>query len=115
MIRTQFGIIDEIDYNKDYSEYEPQKYNCVCIDDDLYIDDWWPQLCGMRTFFHSMNRPETALARWGVTIIPPESLSLFQSIVLGDSRIKTDVHLEQLAGVIQKAIESERHMIHFGI
>ena len=43
MIKTQFGIIDEIDCNKDYSEYEPDKYNCVYIDDDIYINDWWPQ------------------------------------------------------------------------
>jgi len=115
MLRAQFGLIDEIDYNKDYSEYEPQKYNCVCIDDDEYINDWWPQLCGMRTFFHSMARPETALARWGVTIIPPSSLPFFRSIVLGDERVKTDANLEALAGVIQTAIESEKHMIHFGV
>ena len=115
MIKTEFGIIDEIDMNKDYSDYEPQKYNCVFIDDDAYINDWWPQLCEMKTFFHSMDRPETALARWGVTIIPPESLPVFLSIVSGDSRIASDKHLAELAKVIQKAIDSGKHMIHYGV
>ena len=113
MTKTEFGIIDELDMNKDYSDYEPQKYNCVAIDDDAYINDWWPQLCEMKTFFHSMYRPETALARWGVTIIPPESLSVFLSIVSGDSRIASDKHLSKLAKVIQKAIDSGKHMIHY--
>ena len=115
MIKTEFGIIDEIDISKDYSDYEPQKYNCVAIDDDAYINDWWPQLCEMKTFFHSMDRPETALARWGVTIIPPESLPVFLSIVSGDNRIDSDVHLSELEKVIQKAIDSGKHMIHYGV
>ena len=115
MIKTQFGIIDEIDYSKDYSEYEPDKYNCVYIDDEIYINDWMPQLCEMKTFYHSMDRPDIALARYGVTIIPPESLPIFQNIVLNDSRIKADIHLVELSEVIQQAIESGKHMIHFGI
>jgi len=115
MTKTEFGVIDEIDINKDYSEYAPQKYNCVFIDDDTYINDWWPQLCEMKTFFHNMHKSETALARHGVTIIPPESLPFFLGIVSGDNRIGSDKHLSELARVIQKAIESGKHMIHFGV
>jgi len=115
MVRTEFGIIDDIDLSKDYSEYEPQKYNCVFIDDDVYINDWWQQLCEMKTYFHSMDRPETALARFGVTIIPPESLPYFLSIVSGDSRIDSDQHLMELVRVIQMAIERGKYMIHFGV
>ena len=38
---AEFGIIEEFDKDKDYSsEYEPQKYNCVAIDDDI-LNDWW--------------------------------------------------------------------------
>lgn len=70
MIKTEFGIIDEIDADKDYSHYEPEKYNCVYIDDDIYIDEWWEQLQTIKTFYHSLNRPGYALARYGVTIIP---------------------------------------------
>ena len=114
MIKTQFGIIDEIDYTKDYSDYEPEKYNCVYIDDD-YIEDWWPQLCLVKSFYHSMDRPDIALARYGVTIIPPESLPAFQDIVLSDSRISADIHLVELSEVIQTAIDKNKHIIHYGI
>ena len=115
MVKTEFGIIDEIDINKDYSEYEPHKYHCVFIDDDAYINDWWLQLCKMKTFFHRIDRPNTALARYGVTIIPPESLQFFLSIVKGDSRINSDKHLSELATMIQTAMDSGKHMIHFGV
>lgn len=115
MIKTEFGIIDEIDYSKDYGVYELGKYNCIFIDDDIYINDWWERLTTMKTYFHNMDRPAFALARWGVTLIPPESLSIFQDIVITDKRIKTDNHLVELADKIQEAINKNKFMIHFGV
>ncbi len=60
MIRTEFGI----------------------------IDGWWSRLVLFKTYFHSLKRPGFGLARWGVTLIPPESLPAFQEIVLSDKRLK---------------------------
>lgn len=51
MIATEFGIILELDEKHVYTEYEPEKYGCVAIDDDLYIDDWWDELKKMHTYF----------------------------------------------------------------
>jgi hypothetical protein len=62
-----------------------------------------------------MNSPNFALARWGITLIPPESLTIFQNIVLIDKRINNDDNLVQLAKVIQKAIDENKYMIHFGV
>lgn len=115
MIKTEFGIIDEIDADKDYSHYEPEKYNCVYIDDDIYIDEWWEQLQTIKTFYHSLNRPGYALARYGVTIIPPDSLNQFLHIVISDPKFQHDPLLLSLSEVIQKAIRGNKHMIHFGI
>ena len=115
LIKTEFGIINEIDYSKDYGVYEPEKYNCVQIADDIYVNDWWDRLTLMKTFFHRMDRPAFALARFGVTIIPPESLPMFQEIVITDKRINTDSNLVDLANKIREAIERNRFMIHFGI
>lgn len=115
MIKTEFGIIDNIDPVKDYGHYEPEKYGCVYIDDDLYINDWWNRLSLMKTYFHSLNRPSFGLARWGVTLIPPESLNEFQDIVLSDKRINEDEHLVALAEKIQQAVNQEKYMIHFGV
>lgn len=115
MIKTEFGIIKNIEQNKDYSEYEPKKYNCVFIDDDLYINNWWGQLMSMKTYFHNLNKPAYGLSRYGVTLIPPESLSTFQDIVISDKRIYKDKHLVDLANTIQDAIDRQKYMIHFGV
>lgn len=115
MIKAEFGIIDNIDPYKDYSDYEPETYGCVAIDDTIYLDDWWPALSVMKTYFHRLSRPATALARWGVTLIPPESLPAFQEIVLSDPRLKQDDHLVLLADRIQQAIREHKYMIHYGV
>lgn len=114
MIPTQFGIIDHIEKYLKY-EYEPETYHCVCIDDEVYIDDWWDKLLLMKTYFFDLNRPEMGLNRWGITLIPPESLSIFQDIVISDKRIQTDEHLVALANTIQKAITENKYMIHYGV
>ena len=87
MIKAEFGIIEDIG--------ETQKYSY--------------------TYFHSLDRPEFGLARWGITLIPPESLPGFQEIVLSDRRINEDAHLRELAVKIQDAISRNKFMIHFGV
>lgn len=114
MIKIEFGIIEEImSETQDY--INPAKEDCVSIADDVYIDDWWDRLCVMRTYFHSLNRPEFGLARYGITLIPPKSLLAFQEIVLSDRRINTDDHLVALANMIQDAIDRNKFMIHYGV
>ncbi len=115
MIKTEFGIIDEIEENKSYLCYEPEKYQCVAIDDELYIDDWWDRLVLMKTYFHTLERPEQGLSRWGVTLIPPESLEIFQDIVISDKRTHEDDNLVALANKIQEAIDGKKYMIHYGV
>ena len=114
MIKAEFGIIEDIRETQKYS-YNPEKYECVCIADDIYIDDWWDKLVLLKTYFHSLDRPEFGLARWGITLIPPESLPGFQEIVLSDRRINEDAHLRELADKIQNAVSRNKFMIHFGV
>lgn len=92
----------------------PKKYHCVTVDDS-YIDDWWNQLIAMKTYFHCINKPEMALARWGVTLIPPRSLCMFEEIVLQDKRMNTDNQLIELVNLIQRAKKENKFMIHYGI
>lgn len=115
LIETKFGIIDCFDETKDYGVYEPERYHCVVIDDERCIDDWWNRLALMKTYFHCFSRPEMGLARWGVTLIPPESLPAFEEIVISDHRINEDGQLVLLAQLIQKAIREGKYMIHFGV
>ena len=113
MIKTEFGIIDYFDNDGDYVLDKSTKL--VYIDDDVYINDWWEQLLAMKTFFHSLKNPAQALDRWGITIIPPESLPIFQDIVLSDKRIKKDLHLIELANLIDFAMSQNKYMIHYGV
>ena len=115
MIKTEFGIMDTIDPEKNYVKCEPQKYGCVAIDDDKYINDWWPRLLLIRTYTQSRSRPSFALDRYGVTLIPPESLPALQDIVISDKRINHDHNLIALADKISQAIDEQKYMIHFGV
>ena len=111
---AEFGIIEALDMEKDYSVYEPQTYHCVSIDDDA-LDNWWPRIESMKSYFHTYSRPETALARYGVTLIPPESLGLFHAIVSENTRPE---YLEQAAAVlavVEKAKHNGKFVIHFGV
>ena len=111
---AEFGIIEEIEKDKDYSVYEPENYHCVCINDD-YLDDWWKSLAQIKTYFHNFKREEFALARWGVTIIPPDSLEQFYNIVLSDKRFEFEKELIDLAELLKRAIKENKYVIHFGI
>jgi hypothetical protein len=111
---AEFGIIDEFRKDEDYSSYEPKKYNCVAINDDI-LNDWWNKLILIKTYFHSYDRPNFALARWGVTLIPPESLESFYSIVSTDRRSKSSKELINLMILLRKAISENKYVIHYGV
>lgn len=110
----EFGILDDLDKQKDYIQYEPHKYNCVSVNDDI-IKSLDKYLSAMKTYFHSFSRSEFGLAYYGITIIPPESLSLFYDIVTSLEYFKKSDELKELASKIIQAIEKEQCMIHFGV
>lgn len=110
----EFGIIDNIENVKRNIGYEPQKYNCISVDDEIIIH-LNEHLSIMRTYFHSLERPEFGIAYWGITIIPPESLSMFYDVITSSTINKNSDDLNQLAFKIIKAKEENKYMIHFGI
>ncbi|MBT2696544.1 short-chain dehydrogenase [Bacillus sp. ISL-40] len=110
----EFGIIDNIENVKKNIGYEPQKYNCISVDDEIIIH-LNEHLSILRTYFHSLERPEFGLAYWGITIIPPESLSMFYDVITSSTIYKNSAELNRLASKIIKAKEENKYMIHFGI
>ncbi len=110
----EFGIIDNVDIEKNYIHYQPLKYNCISVDDDI-IYSLNENLSIMKTYFHSLERQELGLAYWGITIIPPESLSLFYDVVTSSRFFKKSVDLNELATKIIQAKEEKKYIIHFGI
>lgn len=108
----EFGIIDKVNSKKDYDgEYSPEKYKCISVEDDI-ICRLSENLTVMKTYFHSMNRPEFGLAYFGITIIPPDSLLFFCNAVTSSGYFKES---DELVLKIQQAITEKKHMIHYGI
>ena len=109
----EFGIIDDI-IEKSYDSYEPEKYQCISVDDEIIINLMKP-LSIMKTYFHSINRPEYGLAYHGITIIPPESLPIFLDIVLSTDDLKQYDDINELGEKIIQAKSENKYMIHYGI
>lgn len=80
----EFGTIDCLE-DYDEGEYEPEKYNCVCVDDDflseVYHDGLKNKIKNFETFAHNTSRPFKDLAYCGITLIPPTSLNYFLDIM----------------------------------
>lgn len=110
----EFGIIDNINPNQNEFNYEPSKYNCISVDEEV-IDTLSEHLPKVRTYFHSLKRSEFGLANTGITIIPPESLSLFCDIVISSTLYKDSVELNRLYEMIVIANQQKKYMIHFGL
>ncbi len=109
-----FGIIDDLVELKEIIDYEPQKYNCISVEDDI-INDLNKDISVMKTYFHSLGRPELGLAYWGITLIPYESLSFFYHVITSSENFKESLELNELATKILQAMEEKKYMIHFGI
>jgi hypothetical protein len=110
----EFGIIDKIENFKSSFDYEPLKYKCISVDDEI-IDTLYDKLSIVRTYFHSLDCPEYGLAYWGITVIPLESLSLFYNVVTSSPLYKKSDELIELAAKIIQAKEEKKYMIHFGV
>jgi hypothetical protein len=125
---THFGIIDCLDKNKNYASDDFRqglefsecllKYHCVWISDDI-INDWWERLTKMKTYFQFYSNPNTALDRWGVTLIPPESLELFIEIIndctSAEFREQCPEDIERLLSLLSAARRENKFVIHYGI
>jgi hypothetical protein len=67
---AKFYTAKSIKNSKSKIDYEPLKYKCISVDDEI-INSLYEQLSIMRTDFHSLDHPEFGIAYCGITIIPP--------------------------------------------
>lgn len=110
----EFGIFQDEDKSKEYSEYNPKRYHCITVDDDI-MSELLEALAGMKTYFHSYDRPEYGLAYCGITLIPKASLPIFREVVVRSDCFPDSDELQALAALIDKAISERKDFIHFGI
>lgn len=118
MAKHEFGIIDNFEEGKWYSEYEPEKYNCIFVNDDLIgniLMEFKDELYAIKTYFAISTQVGKGLDESGVTIFPPESLPRFRDVIVKANSQYQSRELKALIGKITEAMEKSRHMIHFGI
>jgi hypothetical protein len=113
--RAEFGIVDKLDPEKDYGDpYEPKEYHCIAICDDA-LNDWWDELTEMKTYFHCLKRPDRNLARWGVTLIPPESLDILTEVIMNNTQAEYMSDGLEIIEVLKKAKAENKFIIHYGV
>ena len=111
MPKHEFGIMQkEPSFYEHYDTYEPQKYNCIAVDDD-FIEPIMVNLQGVDCYWHTLQREERGLAYCGITLILPKSMDIFISIMLPQNK-KEYTHL---IGLANQARENEKYIIHYGI
>ena len=110
MANHEFGIMPHDPApDRRYDEYEPQRYNCITVDDED-IEPLLTELQKVDCYWHTLRQPGKGLAYCGITLIPPTSLALFHSLLSGAGR-----RLEALIHLTEKAQLENRYIIHFGI
>jgi hypothetical protein len=118
LAKHKFRIIDSFEENRWYSEYEPEKYNCVSVNDDLVeelIIKYNEELMAIKTYFQVTTQPGTGLDYCGVTLIPPESLKQFRDIIIKANNHFKAKELQLLTEKITEAITGNKYLIHYGI
>ena len=109
MPNHEFGIMPSNPLKGErYDCYSPEKYNCISVDDD-YILPLLKKLNEVQCYHHTTDRKEYGLAYYGITLIPPESLSSVIEIIWGNK------NLSELLALLSKAEKQNKYVIHFGI
>lgn len=109
MAQHEFGIMEQAPARGErYDAYEPWKYRCIAVDDDL-IEPLLPRLASVKFFWHSVDMPGKGLAYCGVTLIPPESIDGMIQAMDGAPQLRA---LEEL---LSAARNKNKYVIHFGI
>ena len=109
MAKHEFGIMQKTpEKGERFDEYEPQKYNCVSIDDDV-LTKVVESLFDADFYWHTVDVPAKGLAYNGITLIPPSSTQEFISA------LEDIPELLELKELISVAWKQNKWMIHFGI
>jgi len=118
LAKHEFGIADSFEENKWYSDYEPEKYNCISVSDDMVeelIIKYSKELNAVKAYFQISTQPGTGLDYCGVTLIPPESLEQLRKVIIMANSHYQSQELELLIEKVSEAINENKYLIHYGI
>lgn len=107
MPKHEFGIMERPPIpGERYDRYEPERYNCICVDDTL-IEGL--NFAAINFYWHTLDVPGKGLAYCGITLIPPESMGAVIAVIQNISG------LEELTGLFVQTRAKNKFVIHFGI
>jgi hypothetical protein len=111
MSKHEFGIMQKSPsaYER-FDRYEPEKYNCITVDDDL-IEPILSSLDNVGCYWHTIQKPGKGLAYCGITLIPPKSAGVLINILRAQSRKEYD----PLIALVGQAHNGNHYIIHFGV
>ncbi|NLM49901.1 MAG: hypothetical protein GX196_02985 [Clostridiaceae bacterium] len=118
MSKFEFGIIENFENDKWYSKYEPEKYNCVSVNDDTIdkiMEGYHDELAKIKTYFQTKSQEGRGIDYAGVTLIPPESLEGFLAVIKKANERLKDKELEDLVKKINEAKACGKHIICYGL
>lgn len=111
MAKHEFGIMKNKPMNTDrFDEYEPNKYNCIQVDDD-FIEPILIDLQSIDCYWHTLEIADKGIAYYGITLIPPESMDILIKILSKQD----DLEYTNLISLANKAKKENKYIIHFGI
>lgn len=109
MAKHEFGIMQTAPQKGiRYDKYEPQKYNCISVNDD-YLEDIVIDFDDIDFFWHTLDVPGKGIAYCGITLIPPSSMQAFISVIENISE------LSELKKLLQNAYTENKWVIHYGL
>ena len=109
MEKHEFGIMPKAPrYGERYDRYEPEKYACISVDDD-YVAAITERLTAIDFYWHTLSVKGKGLAYCGITLIPPSSLHAFIRVIEGDS------NLSELKELLERALDEDKWVIHYGL
>jgi len=109
MAKHEFGIMQEHPkHGSRYDEYEPERYNCIVVDDD-YLEDIAQEFHHIDFYWHTLDMPGKGIAYAGITLIPPRSINVFLTV------IENIPELMQLKRLMNQARDENKWIIHFGL
>lgn len=108
LLTHEFGIMNEVPEKIFYSKYEPEKYNCISVDDELVLQIA-ERISEINMYWHTLDRLGKGLAYYGITLIPPSAFSELLSVV-------EDIpDLRELTELLKQAKRQNAFVIHFGV
>ena len=87
MPEHEFGIMQNPPKKrKNYRRYEPKKYDCITVNDEALMSAS-DKISDVKSYWGSLNKAEFGLDYFGVTLIPPESLRVFITVIADDTNL----------------------------